>query len=105
VGGHHSGGRRAGAAHATNVNPPATAAYAIAAAAAVPPLPLHPLPPMPAAGAQALGSTGLTALRSCHRTVRGPTDVSRALLTARRRTATSTAPHPFRRHVHLAARH
>jgi hypothetical protein len=40
--GHHSGRRRAGAAHATDVHPPATAAYAIAAAAAVPPLPLQP---------------------------------------------------------------
>jgi hypothetical protein len=34
VGGHHSGRRRAGAAHATDVHPAATAAYAIAAAAA-----------------------------------------------------------------------
>jgi hypothetical protein len=50
--GHHSGRRRAGAAHATDVHPPATAAYAIAAAAAVPPLPPQPSPPTPAAGAQ-----------------------------------------------------
>jgi hypothetical protein len=51
--GHHSGCRRAGAAHATDVHPPATAAYAIAAAAAVPPLPLQPPPPTPACRRQA----------------------------------------------------
>jgi hypothetical protein len=104
---YHSGRRRAGAAHATDVHPPATAAYAIAAAAAVPPLPLQPPPPTPAAGAHAPGSTGLTALRSCHRTVRAPADVSHPLSTARRTRATSTGttPHPFRRHVHLWARH
>jgi hypothetical protein len=61
VGGHNSGGRRAGTAHTTDVHPPATAAYAIAAAAAVPPLPPQSPPPTPAAGAQALGSTGLMA--------------------------------------------
>jgi hypothetical protein len=111
VAGHHTGRRRAGAAHATDVHPPATAAYAIAAAAAVPPLPLQPPPPTPAAGAHAPGSTGLTALRLCHRTVRAPADVSRPLSTARRRRATSTctpphpSPHPFRRHVYLWARH
>jgi hypothetical protein len=67
VGGHYSGGRRAGDAHAIDVHLPATAAYAIAAAAAVPPLPLQPPPPTTAASAQALGLTGLTALtlRSC----------------------------------------
>jgi hypothetical protein len=56
----HSGRRRAGAAHATDVHPPATAAYATAAAAALPPLPLQPPPPTPAADAHAPGSTGLT---------------------------------------------
>jgi hypothetical protein len=105
VGGHHSGRRRAGGAHATDVHPLATAAYAMAAAAAILPLPLQPPPPTAAAGAQALGSTGLTALRSCRRTVRGPADVSRPLSTARRTRATSTTPHPFRRHVYLWARH
>jgi hypothetical protein len=29
VAGHHSGSRRAGAAHAADIHPPATAAYAI----------------------------------------------------------------------------
>jgi hypothetical protein len=86
--GHHSGSRRAGASHATDVHLLATAAYAIAAAATMPPLPMQPPPPTPAAGAHAPGSTGLTALRSCHRndtTVRAPADVSRPLSTARRR--------------------
>jgi hypothetical protein len=79
VGGHHSGGRHAEAAHATDVPPFSTAACAIAsaAAAAVPLLPLQPPTPTPAADGrpqtadvQGLGSTGLTALRSCHRTAR-----------------------------------
>jgi hypothetical protein len=68
-------------------------AYAIVAASAVPPLLLQLQPPMPAAGAQALRSTGLTALRSCHRAVRGPADVSRALLTARSRGVRTEEPH------------
>jgi hypothetical protein len=86
VGGHHGGRRRAGAAHSTDVHPPATAAYAIAAEVAAPSLPLQPPPLTPAAGAQALGSTGLTALRSRHRTVtacesrRGPQACPRPLL-------------------------
>jgi hypothetical protein len=50
VGGHLNGSRRAGAAHATGVHPPASAAYAKAAAAAVPSLPLQPPPPTPAGG-------------------------------------------------------
>jgi hypothetical protein len=58
-------------------------------------LPMQPPPPTPAAGMQALDSTGLTALRSCHHTVRGPADVSRPLSTARRRLShkEETEPH------------
>jgi hypothetical protein len=65
----------------------------------------QPPPPTLAAGPHAPGSTGLTALRSCHRTVRGPADVLRPS-TARRTRApsTGTTPHPFRRHLSTARR-